>query len=476
MLEGREFAVLYAAKSSPDEKGSIPDQLREGREWAKEKGLKVLASHSEENVSAYKGDRGPELAKAMEHTERAGAVLVAQHSDRLARGDAKQARHLVEIALWAIKADVEIYCLQDPSTFENLLMAVVMGDRNMHDSKRKAAAVKAGLARRRRRGLVSGPAAYGYVLRRNKDDERRLVIDPHRAEVVRRIFNEYLAGCALPAISRGLTADGMTAALGGPWNPCSVRQLLMNPVYAALLRDGEELVEAAHEAIIPRETWEAAEALRKAKASTHKRGRNPKGKHLFRKGFLRCGDCGGSMVPSTHRKVSGNVHEYYRCLNSRNGLSSCAMSHIPRAKIDDPLYAYFQGLDLDIEATGRQMASATERKLAEARELHEQAQHGERESKARLKRVKHDYFNGDLTAEEWRELRADLELDFAGAKAETKRLAQRLKEAEDGTALLETQEGVLNSQDALGDPRGDGQGNLRCRGGCCRQSRLDAAL
>src|ERR1044072_7909755 len=100
-------AILYAAKSSPDEKGSIEGQLKEGREKAKKLGLEVVAEYSEEDVSAYKGDRGPELAAALKHAERIGATLIAQHSDRLARGDAKQARHLVEIALWAIKADVQ---------------------------------------------------------------------------------------------------------------------------------------------------------------------------------------------------------------------------------------------------------------------------------------------------------------------------------------------------------------------------------
>ena len=35
-------------------------------------------------------------------------MLIVQHSDRLARGNAKQARHLVEIVTWAIKHDVTI--------------------------------------------------------------------------------------------------------------------------------------------------------------------------------------------------------------------------------------------------------------------------------------------------------------------------------------------------------------------------------
>ena len=118
--------------------------------------MAVAGEYDEQNVSAYKGDRGPELAAALEHAERIGATLIVQHSDRLARGDGKQARHLVEIALWAIKSGVRIHCIQDPSTFENLVMAVVMGERNMEDSRRKSDGIRAGLARRRQRGRFNG--------------------------------------------------------------------------------------------------------------------------------------------------------------------------------------------------------------------------------------------------------------------------------------------------------------------------------
>jgi site-specific DNA recombinase len=249
-------AILYAAKSSPDEKGSIEGQLKEAREWAEEQGLEVIAEYSEENVSAYKGDRGSELAAALEHAERIGATLIVQHSDRLARGDAKQARHLVEIALWAIKAEVKIHCVQDPTTFQNLLMAVVMGDRNMEDSRRKSLSVKAGLERRRKRGLFTGNVPFGYLRRRNEDDERVLVIDEERAPWVRRIFDRYLAGWTYVAIARELEAEGVPSAHGASlWPHFTIRKILLNPVYTGLIRGGEELFDGIHEPIIDRETW-----------------------------------------------------------------------------------------------------------------------------------------------------------------------------------------------------------------------------
>ena len=54
----RKPAILYAAKSTKDERGSIPDQLKKCREMAEADGYEVVAEYEEENVSAYHGDRG----------------------------------------------------------------------------------------------------------------------------------------------------------------------------------------------------------------------------------------------------------------------------------------------------------------------------------------------------------------------------------------------------------------------------------
>jgi DNA invertase Pin-like site-specific DNA recombinase len=162
-------AIHYAAKSTKDEHNSIPGQLGDCRDLTEREGLEFEAEYFEEAESAYSADRGAKLALAMAHSERLAAehgeaALIVQHSDRLARGDGKSARHLVEIALWALKHDVTIRSVHDDHTFGDLLYAVVTGQRNHEDSARKSKAVKAGLRRRAadRGKLVGGPRPYGY--------------------------------------------------------------------------------------------------------------------------------------------------------------------------------------------------------------------------------------------------------------------------------------------------------------------------
>jgi len=430
-------AILYAAKSTEDIHGSIPTQLEDGRRLAEQEGLEVVAEYSDEAASAYKGDRGPELAAALEHAERIGGTLIVQHSDRLARGDGKQARHLAELFFFANRAGVTLRSVQDDSTFQNPVLAVVMGERNMEDSRRKSLAIKAGMARRRKRGLYNGGfTPYGYLLRRNEDDERVLVIDEERAPWVRRIFDLFLAGESYADIARTLEAEGAPSYKGESlWSHYTVRKIVRNHLFAGLIRDGEELIEAAHEAIIDRETWEKVVALREAKARTHKRGRPPAGKHLFRKGFLKCGMCGEDMSPLTYRDRPHPTDQIYRCLGRKRHSHTCDMSAVYRSDVDGAVYAYFQDLGLDAEATREQLLSAREQSLAEAREVLDSAEQETQAATERLERIKRDYVSGELTATEWRGLRQELEPELSAAQAEEERLRERLEEAESESAL-----------------------------------------
>ena len=116
--------ILYAAKSTEDKRGSIPDQLRECRAAIeRESGRAVVAEYTDVAVSAFSRSRGPGLVEAMQHAEELsqdGSIeLWAQHSDRLARGDGVSARHAVEVALWALKRYVTVRTVQDPDTFRD---------------------------------------------------------------------------------------------------------------------------------------------------------------------------------------------------------------------------------------------------------------------------------------------------------------------------------------------------------------------
>lgn len=436
-------AIIYAAKSTEDKRGSIPAQLEDCQSLADREELAVEGSYADNAASAWSGDRGPELAAALEHAERIGGTLIVQHSDRLARGDARKARHLIEIYLWAIKGGVSLRSVQDDSTFENLIMAAVMGERNTEDSRRKSEAVRAGLARRRAKGKYIGSDCYGLTWQRDANDERELIPDPVQAPIVRRMVAEFLAGTGQLKIAQRLHADGIPTARGGTWRQGTVRNILDNPAIAGLIRDGDGFIEGAHEGIISRQDWEQVQQLRAARRRTHRRGRPSSGRHLFRKGFLQCGECGAPMVPRTARYASGTVGESYLCHGRQIDPNSCTMQPISRADVDPAVYSYFEQVGLDLEATREQLTVAMERKLAEARALCEAAEREAQHSAERLTRVRRDYTHGQLTAAEWRELRTDLESERVAADAEAERLRKQVVATEESAAVSDAEAELL---------------------------------
>jgi hypothetical protein len=216
----------------------------------------IVGEYSDEACSAYNGDRGPGLTDAMRHTEQLAREhgtpeLWAQHSDRLARGDGRTARHAVEIALWALKREVSVRTIQDPDTFRDLLYAVVTGQRNHEDSRRKGLASAAGRRRATERGEYVGATADGYRLALTIEDSKvikRLEIDPDRHPVIELLFRQALKGNSSGKIARALNDAGYETKpreqtrQPEPWNSGGVLRVLHNPRYAGLAATNGEIV------------------------------------------------------------------------------------------------------------------------------------------------------------------------------------------------------------------------------------------
>jgi DNA invertase Pin-like site-specific DNA recombinase len=330
-LEGI-YCVLYAAKSTEDRHGSIPGQIQDCRDAIERAEDRVLAGeYFDEACSAYTGNRGPELVDAMRHAEELArehgtAELWAQHSDRLARGDGRTARHAVEIALWALKREVRIRTIQDPDTFRDLLYAVVTGQRNHEDARRKGLASAGGYRRALQRGEYAGRKLDGYRLAVSIEDGkvvRRLEIDPDRQQAFELLFRLGLKGKTSGAVARALNAAGWSTKpresgrSPQPWNSTGVLQVLHNPRYAGVTASKGQIIGTAR--------WPAYISLRqhhRLQALIDARWRRRR-KSRFSEAFLlsrlvRCGRCGAPLHCQTAMlRADGTYSRRYLCRSHR---------------------------------------------------------------------------------------------------------------------------------------------------------------
>lgn len=340
-------AVIYAAKSTEDKHGSIPTQIDDCRKLAECDGLDPVAQFQDESASAFKGNRGPNLARAMAEvvrlkTEHGEAALIVQHSDRLARGDGKQAKHLIEYALWALQAGVTIRSVQDDQTFGDLLYAVVTGQRNHEDSARKSKSVRDGLRRRKEGDKPVGPVPFGYVPSPKLDAEGKPVVDsggkvinervecPERGPVVRRIFDLAEAGETPGSIARTLNAEGIRArprgrdTHGKRWDARPIRELLRRPAYAG---------QRGYPAIIDPERWERinAQSRRLDPVTVQRRkGGRPAADHSYLlRGLVFCPHCGEALWTRTLARG-----REYICPNVRKATGTCRAVPIPAGQLE----------------------------------------------------------------------------------------------------------------------------------------------
>jgi len=473
-----KLAIVYAAKSTADKNASIPTQLKQGRELAEADGFKVAGEYKDENKSAFTGDRGDELVKAKAHAEQLvgeghDVVLVVQHSDRLARGDGVQAAHLVEYTLWALKAGVKILSKQDPQTFADLLYSVVTGQRNHEDSARKSQSVKDGIEKKVKEGYVAAGGRRRFGYRWKEDKSGLLVVVPHEAEVVEnRMFRATLEGTSGLQINRELEADGIKTVTGARWHPGTISQILRNPLYKGVVVYKGEEYPGKHEAIVEPELWEAVNALMQSRSGSkagrprgsknaHGRpavgqgsggGRPTLGQHLFKKGMLRC-ICGGAMVTRTDRRKLKDgtpaVYEYYECYNHHVDPSSCPVTKIRRDAVDPQVYRYFERVAVDVEATRAEMQEALDSRLSEVRALRDQASQETQRAQERLGRVKRDYMDGTISADDWNDFRTELTGELKAAEAQVARFDDQLAQIEAGGATRDLEAEVVEKLAAI---------------------------
>jgi site-specific DNA recombinase len=431
--------VVYAAKSTADEHGSIPAQLARCREHAERQGWAIAGEYHDEAASAYRGSRGPGLVAARAHAAELAAggeevVLLVFASDRLARGDGRTATHLAEYVLEGMKAGYRIESVTEDLGGEmGLVLAALYGERAHADSRAKSEHTKAGKRRAAERGRRNGgPRPFGYrhvpCLVDGKPSSS-LEIVPSEAAAVRRMFTDVTRGKSQATIARELNAAGIATVRGAAWSQSRVGQTLRNPLYVGKVHYGAELFDGAHEPIVSLELWQAVEQIRVATAQRRGKGggRKPKGPHLLTGGLLRC-SCGASMRARTEPKSYG-TWEAYLCGGRHSGRTTdCTMPALLRAEVDDAVWRYFETVGLDYDAMVREDDESRALRRSEVVARIAEAERELATVTEQFERIRGDYRAGRLDATDWQSFRDEIAAEQEAAAAALDQLRANAEE------------------------------------------------
>ncbi len=358
--------VIYARKSTESEDRqvlSIDSQVRELQQLARKHGVQVADVPLTESRSAKAPGRPVfgELMRRIHHGQVRG--VLCWKMDRLARNpydsglilqaqaDGKLERIITSDGVKTADGNDRLM-----GTFELAIAAKYIDDLRAN--------VKRGNRARFEKGWPNYLPPIGYLLDR---ETKTIVKDPDRFDLVRRMWDELLAGGRPKIIARtaskkwGLLTVRRGRIGGIPITYSSIYKIFRNAYYAGFIRlkDGRRYL-GAHEPMITPEDFERAQKILGSRART-----GPVRHENTFAGFVRCGNCGCAVVAEFHWK-KGKQYAYHRCCRSKprmvcrekpiseDILRRQLSAYLRRLAIPEPVLAFLSGkLDrLDLRNAG----------------------------------------------------------------------------------------------------------------------------
>lgn len=152
------------------------------------------------------------------------------------------------------------------------VLMTIMAALAQQESESLSANVRLGIQFRNQQGKIQ--VNHNWFLGYTKDVSGKLVIVPEEAEVVRRIYREYLEEASFVKIRRGLEADGiLNGAKHARWHETNIKQILTNEKYIGDVLLQKTYTVSVLEKAQP-ERWCDAEILRGRLLRTHHRQRD----------------------------------------------------------------------------------------------------------------------------------------------------------------------------------------------------------
>ena len=356
----------------------------------------------------------------------------------------------------------------DPRSVNNLVVPFknIINDEYCRDISNK---VRASLDLKRRQGKFIGSfASYGY--RKDPADHSRLLVDGQAAAVVRDIFDWFVGGMSVLGIAKRLNEMGVpnpsvykrrqgmnyrhpaSDRLDGLWPDSSVRRILRNRLYTGTMVQGKNRIKsyklhvseavpevdwievaATHEAIIPAELFERAQALFTRDTRT---APAQKEVYLF-SGFLRCADCGRAMHRKTISQPYGDYH-YYICSTFKKQHSGACTKHTIRSdRLEQAVLEALRhqiALAVEMDELVAEINRSSTRGHNAKRLLDERAQlEAEREHVEQMKLSLYpDWKAGDISREEYHQLKTQFEQRQAGLDGRIAAVQARIDEVQNG--------------------------------------------
>lgn len=303
----RVAAYCRVSSKSADQQNSYAVQISYyGSKFSDSETEMLVEIYADEGITGTRDDKRVEFQRMINDC-RKGKIdrIYTKSISRFSRNTRDCLKYIRELKSLGITILFEKEGI-DTAKITDEMMITIMGGLAQEESISISQNMQWSIRKRMQNGTyIASNQPYGY-----DKINGQLVINESEAEVVRRIFNEYLSGFGLNSICRNLNADGIIMGKSGiEWKKKAVRYILTNEKYIGDCLWQKSYTENVfpfkkpknrgeadqyyvadhHEPIISREVFEAVQELLKKRSEEF-------GHTEFRKYPLtmkiKCGNCG----------------------------------------------------------------------------------------------------------------------------------------------------------------------------------------
>ena len=310
-------AVIYARYSSDNQtEQSIEGQLRVCQDYAEKNNILILKTYIDRAMTGTNDNR-PDFQRMMKDCkEKQWDYVIVYKLDRFSRDKYAMAIHKKTLRDNNVKL---VSAMENiPDSPEGIILESVLEGLNQYYSMELAQKVKRGMHETRLKGNFAG----GYLLFGYRIENKKVLIDEEKAEIVKLIYEQYASGVFVKDIIKKLNEMGVTH-LGKPFQRTTVYNILKNEKYSGSYTYNGERYDNTYPRIVSDRTFK----LVRQKMQSNRYGKRSENVVYLLKGKVKCGYCGKSMISETGTSRNGDRKYYYKCYN-RKSEQNCKKENI----------------------------------------------------------------------------------------------------------------------------------------------------
>ncbi|MHC1747348.1 MAG: recombinase family protein [Cellulosilyticaceae bacterium] len=272
-------------------------------------------------------------------------LILTKSVSRFARNTTIILEYVRELKLLGVEIHFEKENIKTLSK-DGELMLTVLSSFAEEESRSTSENIKWCIQKKFERGEAN--ISTGRFLGYDNDEYGDLVINKEEAEIVQRIFNDYLKGEGSFKIAKQLNKEGVPTVTGAKWSDSAILVILKNEKYKGDVRlqkyyrpnhlckrnkrntgqRGQYYIHENHPPIISKEIWDKVQEEIKRRAY-YKQAKANQNRYPL-SGLLICSKCGAKLKRRTWNKGKSSEKIVWQCSTYiKTGKDACTGTTIP---------------------------------------------------------------------------------------------------------------------------------------------------